>query len=75
MDIILAAANASSRHLQEYGTIIAGIGAILLIVAGAVGLGAVRRDGNRETERYLLIASGLLLGIGFLVELLGLHHV
>ncbi len=74
MDIIVAAAS-TARRLQEVGAIVAGLGAIMVIVAGLIGLGAVRHEGNRERERYALIVAGLLLGIGFLLTLLGLHHV
>lgn len=62
--------SANSRHMQEIGYLISGIGAIVLIVAGGLGLSV----GRERAERYAVIVAGLLLGVGFLLGLLGLHN-
>lgn len=60
---------ANGRRLQEIGFIVAGLGAIALIVVGGLGLSG----GREQAERYAIIVAGLLLGVGFLLGLLGLH--
>lgn len=75
MNLILAASKAANattaRHLQEIGAIIAGVGALALLIAGILGF----MEFERRTERLAVIIAGVLLGIGFLLQLLGLHKV
>jgi hypothetical protein len=75
MDLILAAGKAagkaaSSRHTQEIGVIIALVGGLVLVVSGLLGL----FNAERWVERLATIAAGVLLAVGMLVLLLGLHH-
>ncbi|HXW36208.1 MAG TPA: hypothetical protein VEJ87_16650 [Acidimicrobiales bacterium] len=69
---ILAVASATSaRHLQEIGAIVGGAGALALLISGVLGF----MEFDRRTERIAIIIAGLLLGVGFLLILLGLHKV
>lgn len=69
------ATSATGRHLQYAGLIVAGLGAIALIVAGALGAQSLsRRSGVRMQEMITVMIAGLLLGVGFLIDIIGLHH-
>ena len=70
MDFVLAtAAAANKRHMQEIGLIIAMVGALAIILSGAFGL----RSMSRMIERSTMIVAGVLLGVGFVLQLYGLH--
>jgi hypothetical protein len=68
--ILLTLSNVQSRHLQEIGTIVGALGGIALVVAAVLGL----RSASREVERGVVVAAGVLLAAGFLLELYGLHR-
>lgn len=69
MLFVLATTAAQKRHMQEIGLLIAGIGALALILSAVFGLLSM----TRSTERGTMVVAGLLLGAGFLVQLLALH--
>ena len=69
MDIVFATAAAQKRHMQEIGLIIAMVGALAVLLSGAFGL----RSMSRTVERSTMMVAGILLGVGFLIQLLGLH--
>jgi len=66
---LLATTVAQKRHLQEIGLVVAIVGAGVVILAGFFGL----RSFSRLTERSTLILGGLLLAIGFVIQLLSIH--
>jgi uncharacterized YccA/Bax inhibitor family protein len=69
MLIFLATTAAHRRHLQEIGLVICGLGALAVLLSGAFGL----RSMSRAVERSTMVVAGLLLGVGFLLQLLALH--
>jgi preprotein translocase subunit SecG len=69
MLILLATTAAQKRHLQEIGLIVCGVGALAILLSGAFGL----RSMSRAMERSTMIVAGLLLGVGFLIQVLALH--
>jgi hypothetical protein len=69
MLILLATTAAQKRHLQEYGLIICMVGALAVLLSGAFGL----RSLSRAVERSTMIVGGLLLGVGFVLQLLAVH--
>jgi uncharacterized YccA/Bax inhibitor family protein len=80
MDLVLVAAHAAhthavsgnaaqKRHLTEIGLGIAAVGGIALVLAGAFGL----RSMSRAVERTTIIAAGILLTVGFIVQFFGVH--
>jgi uncharacterized YccA/Bax inhibitor family protein len=69
MDLVLAVTAAQKRHLQEIGLVIAAVGALAVVLSGVFGL----RSMSRVVERSTMILGGVLLGVGFIVQLLALH--
>jgi hypothetical protein len=66
---LLATTAAQKRHLQEYGLIICMVGALAVLLSGAFGL----RSLSRAVERSTMIVAGVLLGVGFALQLLAIH--
>ena len=69
MMIFLATTAAQKRHLQEIGLIIAMVGALAVFLSGAFGL----RSMSRAVERSTMMVAGVLLGVGFVIQLFALH--
>jgi hypothetical protein len=69
MDLVIAAANAKNHHLQEIGIVISAVGALGVVLSGLFGV----RSMSRLVERSTMMVGGLLLGVGFIVQLLALH--
>jgi hypothetical protein len=70
MDLVFAtAAAANKRHMQEIGLAIAAVGGLAVILSGAFGL----RSMSRMIERATMIVAGVLLTVGFVIQLYGLH--
>lgn len=61
-------------QVQQVGVMVAGLGAISLILAGVLGkqLAIGRSEGTTIIERMVLAVGGVLLAVGFLIELIGL---
>ncbi len=57
------------RHLQEIGIAICALGAVAIVLAGTFGL----RSMSRAVERGTMIVAGILLAIGFVLQVLGIH--
>ncbi len=75
MAYLIAMSLHTAHRFQEIGVIIAGLGAIALIVAGAMGLRRARgADSDPAQERIWTLVAGVLLGIGLLVLLIGIHR-
>ncbi|HYA68355.1 MAG TPA: hypothetical protein VED63_06455 [Acidimicrobiales bacterium] len=68
--ILLTLSAAQSRHFQEYGVLVAALGGVALIVGAALGL----RDENRSVGHGVVMAAGVLLVIGFVLQGYGLHR-
>jgi hypothetical protein len=68
---ILAVTATQKRDMQEAGLGLAFLGALAVVVSGALGL----RSASRRAERSLMIVAGVLLGVGFAVQLFALHTV
>ena len=64
-----AASSNSKRHEQEIGLAIALIGGAVVALSGILGV----RSMSRVAERSTMIVAGILLAIGFLIQLLALH--
>jgi len=60
----------TARRVTQLGLVFAGLGALSLIWSGALLLS---RSPNVRRRGWLTIAAGLLLGIGFAVQILGIH--
>jgi uncharacterized YccA/Bax inhibitor family protein len=69
MNFILAVTVAQRRHMQEIGLIISAVGGLAIILSGAFGL----RSMSRTVERTTMVVAGLLLTVGFGIQLLALH--
>jgi hypothetical protein len=69
MDLFLAATAAQKRHIQEIGLAIAVVGGLAVLLSGVFGL----RSMSRFTERSTMIVAGILLVVGFAVQLVALH--
>jgi uncharacterized membrane protein YccC len=69
MDFVLAVTAAQKRHLQEIGLAVAIVGGLAVILSGVFGL----RSMSRVAERSVMIAAGILLAVGFAVQLWALH--
>ena len=69
MNILLVVTVAQKRHMQEIGLILAMVGAVAVVLSGIFGL----RSMTRTVERSTMIVGGVLLGVGFIVQLLALH--
>jgi hypothetical protein len=69
MHLFLVVTAAQKRHLQEIGILIAGIGAVAVFLSGLFGL----RSMSRVVERATMMVAGVLLTVGFIIELYGLH--
>jgi hypothetical protein len=83
--LFLAAVSESrdARHLREVGLLVGGLGAAALLIGGILGFLSVRSQGRDEAnaegaapttriteERLAYIIAGLLLGIGFAIQIL-----
>jgi hypothetical protein len=69
MHFVLAVTVAQKRHMQEVGLIVGGVGAAVLVVAGVLGLMSM----SRVVERSTVVIAGVLLTVGFIVQLLAIH--
>jgi hypothetical protein len=69
MDLIIAVTAVQRRHMQEIGLIIAAVGGLAVLLSGVFGV----RSMSRMAERSTMIVAGLLLAVGFGVQLLALH--
>ncbi len=73
MPHFLVATAASQRRLTEVGLLIGGLGAVAIIVGGLLGL---RQSGNGDTgrnERLAYIVGALLIGVCFLLQIIGIR--
>jgi uncharacterized membrane protein len=73
--VVLAISVHTAHRLQEVGILIAGLGAICLIIVGVLGQRRVTSLASVSpmAEYVMMIVAGVLLGIGFLIELIGVH--
>jgi hypothetical protein len=55
--------------MQEIGLVIAAVGGVAVILSGVFGL----RSMSRASERSTMIVAGVLLTVGFAIQLLALH--
>ncbi len=69
MHLLLVTTAAQKRHLQEIGILIAGVGGVAVFLSGLFGL----RSMSRTVERATTMVAGVLLTVGFIIELYGLH--
>jgi hypothetical protein len=69
MHLLLAVTAAQKHHLQEIGLVIAVVGALAVVLSGALGL----RPRSRTAERSAMIVGGLLLAVGLGIQLFALH--
>jgi len=69
MDLVLAVTAAQKRHMQEIGLVIAAAGGVAVILSGVFGL----RTMSRVVERSAMVVAGVLLAVGFVIQLLALH--
>jgi hypothetical protein len=82
---ILAAVSESTdaRHLREIGLGVGGLGAAALLIGAVLGYLAIRSgsrdvadtlpdrsEGRRTAERVAYAVAGLLLGVGFLIQII-----
>jgi hypothetical protein len=76
MQAILAISLHTAHQLQQVGLLVAGLGAIALVVVGVLGYRRVNGRGSESPlpERTVMIVAGLLLGLGYLIQLIGVHH-
>ncbi len=74
MNVIIALSGSTAHHLLQAGLVVGAVGALALVVAGAMGLRALRTGGaSRREERIALIVGGLLIAIGFVLQIIGNH--
>jgi len=71
MDLLLVVTTAQKRHLQEIGLVIAAVGGVAVILSGVFGL----RSMSRVVERSTMVVAGVLLVVGFILQLLAAHGV
>lgn len=65
-----AAANSASKHHElEIGLIICLIGGVAVALAGVFGV----RSMSRVAERSTMIVAGVLIALGFLIQVLAVH--
>jgi hypothetical protein len=67
----LAVTATQKRDMQEVGLGLAFLGALAVIISGALGV----RSASRTAERSLMIVAGVLLAVGFALQLFALHTV
>jgi hypothetical protein len=68
---ILAVTATQKRDMQEVGLGLAFLGALAVLLSGALGL----RSASRGAERSMMVVAGVLLAVGFAVQLVALHSV
>jgi hypothetical protein len=66
---LLAMSKSQARHLQEIGFLIGAIGGLFLVIAAVLGL----MEFSRRSELGLVLVSGILLIVGFVLALIGIH--
>jgi drug/metabolite transporter (DMT)-like permease len=71
MVLILAVTASQKRDMQEIGLGLAFLGALAVVLSGALGL----RSASRTAERSTMIVAGIFLAVGFAVQLFALHSV
>jgi hypothetical protein len=71
VNLVAALSRTDARHLTEVGLLVAGIGAIVIILGGLFG--AIRR-GASPAPWVLTLAGALLIGVGFLLQLISIHY-
>ena len=77
------AESTDARHLREIGLAVGGLGAAALLIGGVLGYLAIRSgsrdsadtspdqsEGRRTAERVAYAVAGLLLGVGFLIQII-----
>lgn len=55
--------------MQEIGLVVAGVGALAVLLSGLFGL----RSMSRALERSTMAVAGVLLGAGFVIQFLAIH--
>lgn len=68
---ILAVTATQKRDMQEIGLGIVFLGALAVLLSGALGL----RSASRVAERSVMMVAGILLAVGFVIQLLAVHSV
>jgi hypothetical protein len=71
MVLILAVTAMQKRQMQEIGLGLAILGALAVLLSGVLGL----RSASRVVERSTMIVAGVLLAVGFAVQLVAVHSV
>ena len=70
---MLLASAATGRKLNEIGSILGGLGALVIFIGMVTGLAADRNQGpsagGRRRDRIFIAIGTLLIGIGFLLLL------
>jgi len=75
---VLIASAQTARRLTETGALVGGLGALVVVIGMATGIAADGRNGQthgsgRRRDRWFHLVGTLLIGLGFLVLLIGLH--
>jgi membrane protein YdbS with pleckstrin-like domain len=70
VELLSALTTTQGRHFQEIGLLVAGVGAVVLIVAAALGL----QQYSVRAERGTMIAAGVLLVVGIFLQVFGVHR-
>jgi|HubBroStandDraft_1064217.scaffolds.fasta_scaffold277362_2 hypothetical protein len=66
---MLTVSAAQKHHFQEFGLVVAAIGALVIVLAGVLGL----RPRSRVAEHTAMIIAGALLAVGMALQLYGVH--
>jgi drug/metabolite transporter (DMT)-like permease len=67
--LLLTVSAAQKHHFQEIGLVLAVVGALVIVLAGVLGL----RPRSRLAEHTTMIIAGVLLAVGMALQLYGVH--
>jgi FtsH-binding integral membrane protein len=71
VNLLATLSRTDARHLMEVGLLVAGIGAIVIILGGLFG--AIRRASS--TAAWVLTLFGaFVIGVGFLLQLISVRY-